>query len=182
MLSLAELVDKILPLIGKSYNLPKTKNKGLPGLYLETLAGIQHTSNCLDCSDGELKVVPLKKTKKGLVQKETIAVTMIQPELKTQLFPDSRCYKKLNNLLVVPYLRTGDIIVYMQPYLVNKEKYPVLYKILEEDYYEIQKLFNETGILESKNGKVLQTRTKGAGHGSKSRAFYLRTCFLSQLL
>jgi len=182
MTTIAELVDRLLPVIGTTYALPITKNKGLPGLYLETLLGIPHTQNCLDCSDGELKVVPLKKTKKGLVQKETIAVTMIDSELKTQAFSESRCSKKLNNLLVVPYLRTGDTIEYMKPYLVNKEAYPELYKSLEADYSEIQRLFNETGILQSKNGKILQTRTKGAGHGSKTRAFYLRTCFLSQLL
>jgi hypothetical protein len=31
-------------------------------------------------------------------------------------------------------------------------------------------------------GQFIQPRTKGAGHGSTSRAFYARTQFISQIL
>ena len=36
--------------------------------------------------------------------------------------------------------------------------------------------------LSSSMGKHIQPRTKGAGHGSKSRAFYGRVSFLSEII
>ena len=62
---------------GNKIELHKTKNKGLPGQTLETLLGIPTSSATLDCSDGELKLFPLKKLKNGdYAPKETIAITM----------------------------------------------------------------------------------------------------------
>ena len=78
---ISDIYEKLIPLIGKEYVLPITKNKGLPGIFLEDILGIPHTSNCLDCSDGELKLFPVKKLKNGnIVPKETIAITMLSPE------------------------------------------------------------------------------------------------------
>lgn len=183
-LTLQELHEKILPLVEKPFHCPITKNKGATGLLLETITGIPHTSNCLDCEDGELKTFPLKKLKNSsLVPKETLAVTMVCPEeLKEKCFVDSRCCKKMNRMLLVPYLREGDNIVYLKPTLLEKEKSPDLYKILENDYQTIQKDYSLSGRLKSEVGKYLQTRTKGAGHGSTSRAFYLRTTFLKEYI
>jgi hypothetical protein len=82
----------------------------------------------------------------------------------------------MGRMLLVPYERTGDEIRYMPPIIIDLSDpaYTELYKILEEDYETIRRQFIETGVLESKTGKLLQNRTKGAGHGSTSRAFYLR--------
>ena len=181
-LTLNGLHEKLIPLIGKPFHCPITRNKGATGLLLETITGIPHTSNCLDCSDGELKTFPLKKLKNGsLVPKETLAVTMLSTdELKSCAFDNSRCAKKMLRMLVVPYLRNGDAITYLTPTLLEKEKLPELYKRLEEDYLQIQTHYTSSGLLTSSIGKYLQTRTKGAGHGTTSRAFYLRTTFLKE--
>jgi hypothetical protein len=103
--SISEVYDKIIEIINKQYILPKTSNKGKPGNYLEELVGIPRSSACLDCTDGEVKVFPVKKIKSGkFVPKETIAVTMINNEdIKNHSFDDSRCYKKLLNTQFIPF-------------------------------------------------------------------------------
>jgi len=180
--TIIEIYEKIKPLVGKEYKLPITKNKGLPGYFLEDLLGIPHTSNCLDCSDGELKLFPVKKLKNGtLVPKETIAVTMLSTdELRHNEFTVSKCYKKLTRMLVVPYFRNGDNIQFLQSTIVDRhaEEFLDLYTTIENDYNTIRQQYIEHGILHSKTGLILQNRTKGAGHGSTSRAFYLRKAFM----
>ena len=182
--TIAQIHAKLLPLVGISYTLPITTNKGKPGQFLEDLLGIPHTSNCLDCSDGELKLFPVKQLKNGsLVPKETIAVTMLnKEELRTSAFHNSSCATKLNRLLLVPYYRAGDIIQFMTPRLIEKEcqEFAELYATLEADYNAIKTNYLETGSLTSKTGTLLQNRTKGPGHGSTSRAFYLRPAFMKQ--
>jgi DNA mismatch repair protein MutH len=180
--TIKNIYDKFIPLIGIKHTLPVTKNKGLPGSFLEELLGIPHTSNCLDCSDGELKTFPVKKLKNGaLVPKETIAVTMLsKDDLVKSDFDSSKCCKKMSRMLVVPYYRTEETIQFMTPKIINRSELEEIYKIIESDYNEIRKTYIETGELHSKTGKLLQTRTKGEGHGSKSRAFYLRPEFMKQ--
>ena len=178
-----ELYTKILPLIGQDFNLPITKNKGLPGHYLEDLLGIPHTSNCLDAADGEVKLFPVRMLKNGtLVPKETIAVTMLSTEdLLAHDFKSSKLFKKMARMLIVPYHRNGENIVFMNPVIIvlsDHESYP----IIERDYNEIRTNFIENGILRSKNGTLLQNRTKGPGHGSTSRAFYLRPQFMKRFV
>ena len=182
--TITEVHAKFIPLVGKEYQLPITANKGLPGTFLEDLLGIPHTSNCLDCSDGELKLFPLKTLKNGtLVPKETIAVTMLNTEdLRNHDFISSKCYKKMSKMLIVPYIRNGETIRFMTPKIIDKnlEEYVALYKEFEDDYNLIRKNFVENGVLQSETGKLLQNRTKGAGHGSTSRAFYLRPEFMKK--
>jgi hypothetical protein len=83
-----EIYTKCLSIINIEYELPITTNKGKPGQFLEDLLGIPHSSDCLDCLDGEVKAFPLKMLKNGtLVPKETIAVTMLnKDELSTNDF------------------------------------------------------------------------------------------------
>ena len=186
MQTVAEILARLLPLTGKEYTLPITANKGQPGTFLEEILGIPHTSNCLDCSDGELKTFPVKRLKNGtLVPKESIAVTMLSTEeLKGCEFQASKCCKKMGKMLIVPYLRTADTICFLEPRIIDREneKYRELYSVLEADYGEIRKQYLETGVLQSKTGKFLQNRTKGAGHGSTSRAYYLRPAFMKQCI
>lgn len=119
--TLSEVRAKCLLLIGKEYIKPITKNKGNIGHFLEDLCDIPHTDKCLDCSDGEVKVFPVKKLKsrklKGqLVPKETIAITMLDTdELRTHEFHTSKCFIKMNRMLLVPYFRNKDTIVFMTP-------------------------------------------------------------------
>ena len=183
--SIAAIQAKLLPLIGKEYTLPVTANKGRPGLFLEELLGIPHTPNCLDCSDGELKMFPVKKQAKtgALVPKESIAVTMLSTDaLRDCDFLSSKCCTKMSRMLLVPYFRTADTIRFMNPQIIDRTDttFTELYSLLEADYSAIRKLYLEAGILQSTTGVLLQNRTKGAGHGSTSRAFYLRPEFMKR--
>lgn len=179
-LTIQEIQDKMEEWIGKPIHSPPTTNKGATGLLLETITGIPHSPNCLDCSDGELKTFPIKKNKSGaFVPKETMAITMVCKEsLKTCSFENSRCGKKMSRMLVVPYLREGDTIKYLRPTLWESANDMELWKQMEEDYNLIQSTYMKDGVLKSELGTYLQTRTKGPGHGSTSRAFYLRPNFM----
>jgi DNA mismatch repair protein MutH len=184
--TIAEIHAKFIPLVGKEYTLPITRNKGLPGNFLEYLLGIPHTQNCLDCSDGELKIFPVKKLKNGtLVPKETMAITMLSiDELRTNDFKSSKCCKKMSRMLIVPYYRSGDSIRFMNPKIIDRDctEFAELYNTIEADYNQIRKNYIDNGILQSKTGTLLQNRTKGSGHGSTSRAFYLRQAFMKQCI
>jgi DNA mismatch repair protein MutH len=184
--TITECYEKFIPFIGKEYTLPTTKHKGLPGHFLEELLGILHTSNCLDCIDGELKLFPVKKLKNGtFVPKETMAITMLSTdELIKNDFISSKCYKKISRMLIIPYYRNKDSILFMKAKIIDREciEFADLYNIIECDYNDIRKNYIENGILQSKNGILLQNRTKGPGHGSTSRAFYFRKEFMKQYI
>lgn len=179
--TLLSITERLMPLVGIPHTVPRTANKGAAGHHLETLLGIPHSPACLDCEDGELKAFPLKRNaKQKLVPKETVAVTMCDLKaLPTTSFADSRVATKLRNTLLVPYLRPDDTsVTYYTPVLFT-EAHP-LWTALATDYSEIQTRAAE-GKMTGSIGIYLQTRTKGAGHGSKSRAFYLRPKFLTEL-
>ena len=177
-----EVYQKLLPHIGIEYEIPITRNKGKIGYFLEDLLEIPHSPNPLDCSDGEVKSVPVKKLKSGkLVYKETMAVTMLcKNELQNTDFNSSKCLQKINRMLIVPYYREGDKIRFMTSKIVDirTKKFSELHSTIESDYNSIRNGYIETGVLRSETGKVLQNRTKGRGHGSTSRAFYLRRSFM----
>jgi hypothetical protein len=106
---------------------------------------------------------------------------MVKPEsLLTVPFADSNVYKKLQHTLYLPLLREGDNVSIRALVLHSIEPGSLLYKQLEEDYNAIAVAYREKNTLigTSDIGTYLQTRTKGAGHGSTSRAFYLRKNFL----
>ncbi len=157
-----------------------TKNKGIVGHILEDKLNIPHTSDCLDCEDGEIKAFPLKTLKNGQIKsKETVAVTMANPSSLTVPFEEHRVGKKLKNTLFVPYTRTGDSVTLMAPFIFNDSN--PKYKQLERDYNQIVESYKENGRLQSSVGEYLQTRTKGAKN-SNTRAFYLKTKFTDEEL
>lgn len=173
-----------------SHPFNKTIDKGKAGKLYEKLMGIPASSACLDCENGEVKVFPKKQNKNGFVPKETIAVTMItDATLRTDTFENSRCYKKLSRTLYVPYiLKNNDTeICYGTPVLIdlNEEKNKHILDTLKSDYEEIRQFLITDNTLEhgSHVGKWLQQRTKGAGRGKpKTRAFYLRTQYMQELI
>lgn len=173
-----EVYAKVLAIVGKDFNCPRTENKGNVGQFLETLTAIPHSSNCLDCQDGEVKTFPLKTLKNGkVVPKETIAVTMLnKDELRDNAdFTSTRCYKKLSHCLYIPYLRSGDNVQFFKPIIIGKEH--VVFETLATDYATIRGQYLENGVLKSSLGKFLQCRTKGAKN-TTSRAYYLRPQFM----
>lgn len=182
--TIAEIYRKILKIVGQKYKCPITKNKGRPGLFLEELLGIPHTSKCLDCDDGEVKTFPVKILKNGkVVPKETMAITMLsKDELKSNDFESSKLYTKMRRVLMVPYLRNGDNIEFMTPTIIDKDcdECTEIYETIRTDYELIRNTFITNGKFNSRDGTLLQNRTKGAGHGSTSRAFYLLKSFMER--
>lgn len=166
---------------GKKIELPKTKNKGLPGQKLENLLDIPTSSATLDCSDGELKLFPLKKLKSGqFVPKETIAITMSGLNSKNIKNPvsweSSALHKKTSNMLFISYFRENDTIVYMNSYTFNKTNSE--YNFFKSDYELITQHYQTNGIRNKGNtinGKYIQGRTKGPGGDKISVAFYFRS-------
>ncbi len=59
-----------------------------------------------------------------------------------------------------------------------------IYNQVKSDYELVRSSISISGIsaLKSEMGVYIQPRTKGAGHGSKSRAFYARTLFLKKFI
>ena len=116
-----EIHTKLLPFIGRKYNLPKTTDKGIVGKFLETLLGIPHSSNLLDCTDGEVKTFPVKKLKNGkIVPKESMCITMLsKAELSITKFNESHCYTKMSNMLTISYFRDNDIISFTGACIIN---------------------------------------------------------------
>lgn len=182
-MTIAELIVRAAQHIGKSIHSPIVANKGAQGLLLETLTGIPHTSNSLDCTDGELKVFPVVRGPKGLVPKETVAVCMLSTDdLRDNEFEMSRAGKKISTMLMVPYERDGENITFLAPFTFRLEEHPAIRVTLKADYDAIRQQFIERGFLTSATGTLLQNRTKGAGHGSTSRAFYLRKGFMRTVI
>jgi DNA mismatch repair protein MutH len=167
-----EVFTKIQQILKTNHVCAKTTNKGGAGIFLEKLIGIPQTSACCDMIDGELKVFPLNKKGKS---KESCAITMVDKDYQTTKFEDSRVFKKLQNTLFVAYERKDDTICFTQ--IIHFTKEHPYFEQIKEDYAQIQQK-----SLSSSVGTYLQTRTKGAGHGSKSRAFYLRASFMNKLL
>ena len=77
------------------------QNKGWKGLVLERLAGLE--TNVSKAPNGltyELKSVSFHNKKEILVPKETMAITMINPEeLKSHAFFESHCWAKLKTIV-----------------------------------------------------------------------------------
>src|SRR3989338_5122564 len=77
------------------------QNKGWKGLVLERLAGLQ--TNVSKAPNGltyELKSVAFHYVNNELVPKETMAITMINPEeLKAHSFFESHCWAKLKTIV-----------------------------------------------------------------------------------
>ena len=115
---MSKTINEVLPIvrsfIGEKYYLPITKNKGEPGLFLEKLLGIPHTSRHIDLADGEVKLFPIKKLQKGSFSpKESIACTMVSfNNIITDDWKSSGIYTKMCKTLYVSYYREMDYIYY----------------------------------------------------------------------
>ena len=166
------------------------QNKGWKGLVLERLAGLQ--TNISKAPNGltyELKSVAFRTVKGKLVPKETMAITMINPEeLKAHSFFESHVWAKLKTIVFCAVMWHGK----------NSEKAELL-KVTSLDFSETDELIQEIKAdydfireklikhgfesLTGKDGKWIQARTKGIGGvnpqtGKRrpiTRAFYART-------
>src|SRR3989344_7775442 len=77
------------------------QNKGWKGLVLERLAGLKpNVSKAPNGLSWELKSVSFHNKKEILTPKETMAITMINPEeLKNHSFFESHCWAKLKSII-----------------------------------------------------------------------------------
>lgn len=164
------------------------QNKGWKGLVLERLAGLK--TNISKAPNGltyELKSVSFHEVGGKLVPKETMAITMINPtELKAHEFFESHCWAKLKTIVFCAVMWHGQ----------NSEKAELL-KVTSLDFAEDDELIKEIkadydfirnklktkgfAALTGADGKWIQARTKGPGHGSVSRAFYARTALVKKI-
>ena len=159
------------------------QNKGWKWLVLERLAGLENNNE--KAPNGlwfELKSVAFKKLKNWkIVPKETMAITMINPQelIDTSDFYKSHLWEKLKSLVFCANLWTEEnqedsILLEVTSFdFLNDGN---LIKEIEQDYNFIRQKLIEDGFekLTWKYWKWIQPRTKWAWHWSISRAFYAR--------
>lgn len=157
------------------------QNKGWKGQVLERLIGLANNNKKAPNGLGfELKSVSFYNKLDQLLPKETMAITMINSkELLEHSFFESHCWEKLKSLIFCPVLWTNKHQTSSTLLKVTSFDFQTNDEIINEikaDYDFIRSKLKTTGFesLTGKDGKWIQARTKGAGHGSISRAFYAR--------
>ena len=116
-----------------------------------------------------------------------MAITMLDPvEVVAKEFEDSHLYNKLRKILVVSRIfesvqDDSSVLHSVQGFDLDN---PVTLAAVKQDYETVRVALNTTGFasLTGRMGVYVQPRTKGAGHGSISRAFYARTGFVAHIL
>lgn len=165
------------------------QNKGWKGLTLERLAGLTNSNSPAPNGLGfELKAVAYEERKGIWIPKETMAITMINPKtLITTSFFKSHCWEKLKSLVFCAvhwYGKHQDKAELLKVSSLDFLESDDLIKEIENDYEFIRNKLIEHGFsaLTGKDGKWIQARTKGPGHGSISRAFYARKTLLKEII
>jgi DNA mismatch repair protein MutH len=164
-------------------------NKGWAGHVFERHLGLPlNSAQAPNFGSWELKVVPLKRTGQGILQvKETMAVTMIDEwQVGRTPFEESHLLTKLQRAVIVARIVGENVHSPSTVHSVNLlDLKGSMYEQIKDDYELVRTCINDPkrgfGALTGKMGVYIQPRTKGAGHGSTSRAFYARTSFLEKL-
>ncbi len=190
---LKELEGKDLVALASRYDVTiwkgDKKNKGWAGHVLERYLGLPiNSAQSPNFGSWELKIVPLKKLTNGnIVVKETMAITMIDPyNVANTLFEQSHLFAKLKKVVVCARLfesqhEERSILSRVSTFDLNDKS---IYEQVKSDYEETRDCILTKGFehLTGAMGVLIQPRTKGAGHGSTSRAFYARTQFVAKIL
>nr|VFJ45924.1 MAG: DNA modification methylase [Candidatus Kentron sp. FW] len=190
---LQEIIGKDLRVLAGENGITVFKNgklnKGWAGLTLEKVLGIEN--NCRQASDGdswELKLVPLVRKGEAWKVKETMAITMINPaDVLEKPFEKSHLFEKMKKMIICGRERKDDAesssrLLYVNSFdIENSTNY---WKQIEADYQLVRDTIGGKGFdsLTGRMGKFIQPRTKGVGHGSKTRAFYARPSFVEVIL
>ena len=195
-----EAVRRINLLAGKDmrpmadeYGIPVWKNghenKGWAGLVIEHYLGLpQNSRQAPDFGDWELKVVPLRRDAETKLRvKESMAITMLEPsEVLSSKFEDSHLYDKLRRMVVVSrvYESPQELHSMLHAAAEFDLDNPKIRAQVAADYETIRRQIRTGGIdsVTGDLGQLVQARTKGRGHGSKTRAFYARPIFVAHIL
>lgn len=192
MKNLKKYIGQDLRKLALQYNITTyetgKQNKGWKGLVLERLAGLEtNTKKAPNGLTYELKSVSFRELKGVLGPKETMAITMINPEeLLSHNFLESHCWAKLKTMVFCAVEWTGKnsqearlLKVASLDFAEDDE----LIREVEADYEFIRNKLRTLGFssLTGKDGKWIQARTKGPGHGSISRAFYAKAPFVKKI-
>jgi DNA mismatch repair protein MutH len=179
---------ELAPRYGVTVFTPEGKlNKGWVGHVIEAYLGLPRnslqTGDFYD-DDGpwELKTVSLRQKGGVWVPKETLAVTMISESLELPEFYESNLFHKLRRMVVVgrAFISRSESdaqVVFVHPFDLESPENEQLLAEIKADYEEVRALRNQPEgyyQLTGKMGVWVQPRTKGAGHGTRSRAFYAR--------
>lgn len=116
-----------------------------------------------------------------------MAITMIDPvELAAKEFQESHLLLKLQRLLVVARVfesraETRSLCHLVAEFDLGNQE---LYGQIKADYDFVRNVIRTKGFhyLSGTMGVFVQPRTKGAGHGSTSRAFYARAVLVAKIL
>jgi DNA mismatch repair protein MutH len=187
-----ELVGKDLRKIADVYEVTVIKNgkknKGWAGHVIEHHLGLPlNSSRDPNFGSWELKTISLKYLKNGAITiKETMAITMIDPyNVERTPFEESHLLSKLQKQVIAArvWVNQGESSSPLYSVATFDLNDPSIYKQVKEDYELVRKTIIEQGFsaLSGKMGVYVQPRTKGAGHGSTSRAFYARVSFLKKI-
>jgi len=189
--AIATLINKDISLLNgwlnkdivpEAYSLglnPKT-HKGWFGLVVEDKLGVKpNSSREPDKIHYEIKTVALRRNSQTdkLSAKETLAVTMVADDTSKLSWDDSHAKSKINRVLIAgrEWHSTANLCSELR--LINDfclSDHPDIEAILEADYEQARNKLKRGHKLSSADGQLMQARTKGAGNGSTSRAFYLR--------
>ena len=161
------------------------KNKGWAGHVIERYLGLPiNSAQSPNFGSWELKTICLKYLKdKSLTIKETMAVTMIDPyNIERTEFENSHLLAKMQKIVIVAriwesQLERNSILYATTSFDLGNTD---IYNQVKADYDLVRETIINKGFseLSGKLGVYIQPRTKGAGHGSTSRAFYARVSFL----
>ena len=165
------------------------KNKGWAGHVIEHYLGLPiNSAQSPNFGSWELKTISLKRLRNGsLTIKETMAITMIDPyNVKNTPFEESHLFAKMKKILMLSRIwesneEPSSIVYGVHTFDIGNKK---IYDQIKEDYELVRKTIQEKGFeaLSGRMGVYVQPRTKGAGHGSTSRAFYARVPFLKKII
>ncbi len=198
IVKLNKLVGQELHDLARQYNITIYNNqgrinKGWAGHVFERYLELPlNSAQSPNFGSWELKSIPLKTLKNGKLKvKETMAITMIDPvNVMQKEFGDSHLLAKLKKAVIVA--RTVGENVDKPSYIHSIIEFDLqdngyLYNMIKKDYDLVRNILlndpqNGFDCLSGKMGELIQPRTKGSGHSSKTRAFYARAPFLNKLL
>ena len=190
---LRSLIGKDIRKLADAYNVTVWQgdkiNKGWFGHTIERFLGLAlNSSQSPNFGSWELKCIPVKRLLSGkIVIKETMAITMIDPiEVVEKTFEESHLFSKLKKAIICVRMfedksePSSEFLAVETFDLVDKS----IYEQIQKDYELVRSTIANRGFehLTGKMGVYVQPRTKGAGHGTISRAFYARKELLNIII